>query len=502
MSSNRKRVQLSLDEKGDIIRKCLVERKKQCDVAKEYNVTPAAITNILKHKQNILKHQEGGYYNGKAKRMNPIKFKDIDAALFLWLQEMLVMNVPINGPILQEKAMDFARQFGNHEFRASQGWLTKFKQRHGVVCKHVCSEASYVNPELMGAWLMTTVPALLARFPSNDVYSVAEAGIFFQMLPNQTLTLKNEKCKDGQDSKSRITTVLCANMTGSDKRELLIIGKPNYFKNLDVNRLGATYRGNTKAWITSGLFNEWLQNFDHSMREAGRHVLLLLDNCSAHRVSFQPTNVEVRFLPSNTTAILNPMDKGIIQNMKIHYRSLLLRRYIAEVEANIATFKVTLLDAIRFLSRAWRMVEGNTVASSFRKAGFLAQNATGDNLVKDEPDDNFFNDILLDRLRPFSVVPGDVDFHLFATADDGVETEGGFADEEDVDAGESEAEVAMCSGEADGEELEHHLAALTAAEAYNCVGLLRGFLEKKATYYDSKVLDQIDDMIANSNVNS
>ena len=125
--------------------------------------------------------------------------------------------------------------------------------------------------------------------------------------------------------------------------------------------------------MTGELFNEWLRNFDQAMRSADRRVLLFLDNCSAHQLMFQPTNVEIRFLPPNTTALLQPMDQGIIQNLKVHYRGLVLRRYIAEVEAGTnSSYNISLLDATRYLVRAWDMVTPTTIANCFRKAGFRA----------------------------------------------------------------------------------------------------------------------------------
>ena len=44
--------------------------------------------------------------------------------------------------------------------------------------------------------------------------------------------------------------------------------------------MGCTYRSNTKAWMTQTIFLEWLEDFDS--RIVNRHVLLILDNCSAH----------------------------------------------------------------------------------------------------------------------------------------------------------------------------------------------------------------------------
>ena len=52
------------------------------------------------------------------------------------------------------------------------------------------------------------------------------------------------------------------------------------------------------------------------MRIAGRRLILLLDNATSHSSEgLRLTNVVVRFLPSNTTAHIQPLDVGIIRNL-------------------------------------------------------------------------------------------------------------------------------------------------------------------------------------------
>jgi hypothetical protein len=46
----------------------------------------------------------------------------------------------------------------------------------------------------------------------------------------------------------------------------------------------------------------------------------LLDNCSSHKIEgLDLLNVDVHFLPPNTTSKIQPMDSGIIMSFKKHY---------------------------------------------------------------------------------------------------------------------------------------------------------------------------------------
>ena len=85
-----------------------------------------------------------------------------------------------------------------------------------------------------------------------------------------------------------------------------------------------TYQNNKKAWMLTTLFQEWLQEFDYqiSIKHNRQRVLLLLDNCTSHKLDSNLIleNVEVYFLLPNTTSKLQPMDSGIIMSFKKHYR--------------------------------------------------------------------------------------------------------------------------------------------------------------------------------------
>lgn len=100
----------------------------------------------------------------------------------------------------------------------------------------------------------------------------------------------------------RITLLVGANMSGTEKFPLLVIGKsakPRCFKNKDVP---LNYRSNSKAWMTAALFEETLKTWDLKLKQKGRKVLLFLDNCSAHPSDVELNNIQMAFFPPNTTA--------------------------------------------------------------------------------------------------------------------------------------------------------------------------------------------------------
>ncbi|XP_054717282.1 tigger transposable element-derived protein 4-like [Uloborus diversus] len=159
-------------------------------------------------------------------------------------------------------------------------------------------------------------------------------------------------------------------MTGTEKLPLLLIGKsanPRCFKG--VKTLPIEYKNNKKAWMTSALFEEWIRKLDRKMAASKRNILLIIDNCTAHPAIGNLKAIKLEFLPPNVTAILQPLDQGVIHCFKSNYRKMLVRRMIAAME-NKKTYDIDILGAMHLAKSAWNDVPQNTIAHCFRHAGF------------------------------------------------------------------------------------------------------------------------------------
>ncbi|XP_050334999.1 tigger transposable element-derived protein 6-like [Bactrocera neohumeralis] len=221
---------------------------------------------------------------------------------------------------------------------------------------------------------MNVLPRLIENYNANDILKPDETGLFFKCLPNKTLTFKNEQCFEGKQSKEKITVMVGSNMTGSEKLKLLVIGKaknPRCFKG--VKSLDVDYEFNKKAWKTSEIFTKWILKLDKKIGKQDRKVLLFVDNCTAHPrdVKDKLKNIQLAYFSPNMTSLLQPMDQGIIYNMKQHYRKRNLTNILAQLDGGTSVFTIDLLHAIRNLSSVWDVyVKPETIPNCFRKAEF------------------------------------------------------------------------------------------------------------------------------------
>jgi hypothetical protein len=87
------------------------------------------------------------------------------------------------------------------------------------------------------------------------------------------------------------------------------------------------------------------------------------DNFSGHELAVQLvsslqglSNVQIAWLPPNTTSAWQPMDQWIIASFKLQYRKLWIGLMLREYEANKNLQKtVNLLKAVQWTRAAWEL---------------------------------------------------------------------------------------------------------------------------------------------------
>ena len=110
-----------------------------------------------------------------------------------------------------------------------------------------------------------------------------------------------------------------------------------------------------------------LKKLNRQLKSIGRSVLLLMDNAGCHPPELKDrySDIKIIFLPANTTSKLQPLDLGIIQNFKVHYRKLLLRYIVVKIDqhslASEVAKNINILQAIRWIAEAWKQVSTETV---------------------------------------------------------------------------------------------------------------------------------------------
>lgn len=262
---------LSLEEKHKVV-KAINSGKKQSEVAQLFDppLSQSTVATIVRSKKEIISAYEGGLYKDKSKRMKQPSYPDVKKALAEWLKKVRSINVAVNGPLLAEKARHFAEQLSYENFKASNGFLNRFKERQGITGQNVCGQEKSVGSSVVDIWA-ERLPDICRSYRPGDRFNAGETGLLWKATPTQTLHFKGQKCSGVKTSKERVTVLVACNQNGTDKLPLLVIGKyakPRCFRGSNMDLIPVTYKSQKKAWVDSVLFEEWLRKIDRKMKEA------------------------------------------------------------------------------------------------------------------------------------------------------------------------------------------------------------------------------------------
>ena len=237
-SKKRKHQSIPIAKKAVILQQIIDKQITINQASKIHSIPHNTISTWLKSKGKILGISKEAALSSERKRQRVSEYEDVQKALIMWFKEMRHSSpeIGIDGPVLKMKAEEFANGLGLQEFVCSNGFLERFKSKYGISFKVLCGESAAISPEMTKDWYQTTLPELVANFPSQNIFNCDEFGLFYKATPAKTYALKKEKCHGGKHAKDRITIIAGANMAGTEKLPLLVIGKskkPRCFKGIN-----------------------------------------------------------------------------------------------------------------------------------------------------------------------------------------------------------------------------------------------------------------------------
>lgn len=166
----------------------------------------------------------------KKKRLQFGKFYVLEHILAQWINIVRKKKVEISSNVLQLKAIEIFNKLPKNlkpakfpVFKASNGWLQRFKARFGISMQRLHGESASVNNREI---LMSQEKYrnLLSEWKLEDIFNADETGLFFNAGPTSTLSNSNLNVKGKKKEKERFTVLACCSAVG-EKKKLLVIGE-------------------------------------------------------------------------------------------------------------------------------------------------------------------------------------------------------------------------------------------------------------------------------------
>ena len=166
-------------------------------------------------------------------------------------------------------------------------------------------------------------------YTKQQIFSAGEIIFYWKKMPSRIFIARAEKSMLGfKVSKNRLTHLLGANAAGDFRLNPLFTYRSKNFWVLKYDAkstLPMLYKWNNKVWMTAHLFTTWFTEYfkptvkthysekTKKKKTISLKILLLNGNAPGHPRALMEVDNEVNvvFMPANTTSIPQPMDQGV-----------------------------------------------------------------------------------------------------------------------------------------------------------------------------------------------
>ena len=291
----------------------------------------------------------------------------------------------------------------SQRIKFSDGWLEKFLRRNEINRLKGPGERDSVNvDEALKSVRKLVEISNMNTYTPDCIFNIDETGLEWRTINKSGYVKGNPKrLKTDRD---RITVMVGANMSGTLKVPLLVVGQsecPVGFSKTKQENLKSSfkmfYSFNKSAWVNQSLFMEYLIYLNEFFTDLEMNVIVLCDGPSIHRLpqwdkttkqlTSQPlSNINLYYLEANCTSMIQPMDQEVIQSFKECYRRLLSRHLLDECKKQINNdpnntpkvynFKcnkyIKIKNALKWILESWSYVTQNTLSHAWTKAHFTS----------------------------------------------------------------------------------------------------------------------------------
>ncbi|XP_044153914.1 tigger transposable element-derived protein 3-like [Bufo gargarizans] len=416
----KKRRDSTLAEKVKILELLQQPKASQSSVARNMGLSQSTISRVMKKREEILERWNHNENPGR-KRNRPFKHAKVDEALLEWLLFAKANKLPISGPILMRQAEAIAKEIGCPQFKPSNGWLWRWKERyrlfyraevlpgerrfgsvgqgkyvkllptqtvrmelnngaeeriigsqfsssgriqgerHGHMMSMLCSQANPLD--------VLSRSALLARiakdYPLQDIFCAVGSPFHFRILEKQGMNA---------EAKETVCIWFCCNINGTERLKLLVT------HNLPSRSLGThclspvSLKASNNGHMTDSLLVEWLLNWDAKLDRLERKILLAF---TAHNTGpkVKLRNISLCIFPKEHVSSNHRFGEELVSEFSILYRELLLERLQEDTTIDGKTEvsllhkmgELSLVEASYTMNKAWLRVTPHTIKSCFQK---------------------------------------------------------------------------------------------------------------------------------------
>lgn len=322
------------------------------------NVTRRTLKTLLENRKAIESHREenadgtrvvvaigGGRPTAKRPRKNGRELlDDVETGLLRCFRETVAANSPANDAFLLDAAGRIAARLGAKDFVPTVTWLMHWKYKNNIPLEHTAAAVPRSDAFDVSAtkkWLDDLLRYAAENYRAGDVYGLVETGLYHPTAVDDGRQLLVH----------RVSVVFMCNVTGTDKKQPLVI---------DCN----DRRDSRPNALMTSYYTSSLLKWDREM--GSRKILLVLDNRSVHP-KLCLRNIDVKYLPKCFT---HPLGQNIVRIAKTYERHRNVTSPTAQTPCFSSSWKHTTSEYLNMLSASWADVSPELIRDCFRTIGF------------------------------------------------------------------------------------------------------------------------------------
>lgn len=392
MSTNkqkRKHTTLTLNVKAEILQR-LDQGEKMSDLAKFYGLGRATIFEMKQNRAKIEGFMKNTDFDFSGRRrLKYGDFPQVEEALMQWITHQRENNIQVSGELIQEKAKYYYKQImKKDDFKASNGWLDKFKKRYGIRLSASTREkvkSPVEEPSLSEDLKKLNDKISELRLIPDQIYNVEISQLFWKSLPS--------KLSKENPSKDCISIMPCCNAAGTHKLNILVVAdkkEPRIIRNLN---LPINYLQKCHGNITKDIFTNWF--FDHFAPATTEFLIKQKLPQVALLIVHNDVGFSKEDLIHSTEGFFQIMqvpqeENKMVQSLKVYYRKNFILNAIAQKPDNFNQYinELGIDNLVLNLGYSWKSIPPSQFVSSWKK---LWPNHPRKSLVFENEDSNKIN---------------------------------------------------------------------------------------------------------------
>ena len=376
MSQKRKRNSYDVSFKLKVVD--FAEGSSNCAAEREFGVTEKTVRD-WRMKEEKLRNAS----SKTLKKMRPMlaPYEDMESKLKEWILDLRGNGYVVTRPSIRVRALQIAKELGHAAFKASNGWCTRFTNRHGLCLRqrtHIAQKLpSDVEDKVMNFHKFVIDLRKGQQFHRRAIGNMDETPMFFDMPGNRTVDVKGASTvsiKTSGAEKQHFTVILSCLADGTKLKPAVVFKRKTMPKEKLPKDIVVFVQ--EKGRVDERVLFGWLREvwFKRPGALLNGKSMLVWDMFRAHllKSELKRNRTYQRVIPGGCTSVLQPLDVCLNKPFKVHMRQK-WNEWMANGEKQLTKVgnlkRAELATVCQWIVDSWNEVPSDMVIRSFLKCG-------------------------------------------------------------------------------------------------------------------------------------